>query len=266
MTEQGVEADVLNDNLVQRFLTADEVYVYKIPPLKDAGGHRAEDWNLGSPLQTCRLVVERRGNFLELDFLASNDQIFCQSKVQAVDGKVPTSFLEQVVDSSRYFAIRIQGEAGKQAMIGFGFRDRDKATDLREAIQHYEKSLTRESSTLASYKVPELAAGETIRVNVKGKASSGAKPKKAPGSASGVPLLAKKPPANPDAQDAAVAAVSEQQANPKTVEKIAISIGDIDLDAGHKKAVAANGSDDESSDGAVFTGDETQWATEFDMK
>lgn len=31
-------------------------------------------------------------------------------------------FLEQVVDSSRYFAIRIQGDAGKEAMIGFGFR------------------------------------------------------------------------------------------------------------------------------------------------
>jgi hypothetical protein len=33
-------------------LKIDEVFIYKIPPLKSASGHRAEDWNLAHPLFT----------------------------------------------------------------------------------------------------------------------------------------------------------------------------------------------------------------------
>ncbi len=33
-------------------LTIKEVFVYKVPPLRSASGHRAEDWNLAAPLFT----------------------------------------------------------------------------------------------------------------------------------------------------------------------------------------------------------------------
>jgi hypothetical protein len=33
-------------------LTIKECFVYKVPPLRTASGHRAEDWNLASPIFT----------------------------------------------------------------------------------------------------------------------------------------------------------------------------------------------------------------------
>lgn len=142
---------------------------------------------------------------------------------------------------------------------------------MREAIQHYERSLSREAASLATFKVPQLAEGETIHVNIKGKSSSSGKPKKTTGrSGGGIPLLSKKPPANPDALIATPVETSSSlpasdKVNPKTIDKVAISIGEIDLDAEHKKN-SADHSDTDGSDGAVFTGDEKEWATQFDMK
>jgi hypothetical protein len=33
-------------------LTINECFVYKVPPLRTASGHRAEDWNLAAPIFT----------------------------------------------------------------------------------------------------------------------------------------------------------------------------------------------------------------------
>lgn len=38
-------------------LTISECFVYKIPPLRSASGHRAEDWDLANPLFTGCLRV-----------------------------------------------------------------------------------------------------------------------------------------------------------------------------------------------------------------
>lgn len=109
-------------------------------------------------------------------------------------------WLEQVVDSSRYFSLKIQGAGGREATIGFGFRDRDQAIDLRESLQHYEKSMQRENDakTLASnFSIPKLKEGEKIHANISGgkKSASKEKNKESPGKPSGsVPLLLKKPP------------------------------------------------------------------------
>ncbi len=36
----------------QTLLTIKEAFIYKVPPLRTASGHRAEDWNLANPLFT----------------------------------------------------------------------------------------------------------------------------------------------------------------------------------------------------------------------
>ena len=38
-------------------LTIRECFVYKVPPLRSASGHRAEDWNLASPVFTGCLKI-----------------------------------------------------------------------------------------------------------------------------------------------------------------------------------------------------------------
>jgi adaptin ear-binding coat-associated protein 1/2 len=134
-----------------------------------------------------------------LDF-TNEGNLFAQSKMELhreTEFKL-NRWLEQVVDSSRYFALKIQGAGGREATIGFGFRDRDMATDLRESLQHYERSITREKNAKTlegSFSVPKLVDGETIHINLAGKSSPSRFRKEQGGSGSGVVPLLKRPPA-----------------------------------------------------------------------
>jgi len=240
----------------QKLMTADEVYVYKIPTLKTAGGHRAEDWNLSKPIETCTLLVERQGDGLVLEF-HHDDKLFAVSQIDITHGQQIQHWIEQVVDSSRYFVLKIQGGGGREALIGFGFRDREQATDLREALQHYEKSISRQenSATGSSFSVPKMQADEKIHVNRSGKTKMVKKKEGSTASGSVVPLLNKKPPPSPDEPE-------KGKPSAKMINKMMFSMGDLNLDDDD------DDDDDETEDsgGAVYEGDEQQWATEFDMK
>jgi Protein of unknown function (DUF1681) len=194
---------------------------------------RAEDWNLAHPLAVCRLLVERRDDKLVLEFTkqdsdsnssgvhnSSKTKVFAQalldcsiqpttsvssngdgSSKQSASSVIPPQqrkiqhWLEGTVDSSRYFTLRILAPNGRdEVLIGFGFRDREPATDLRESLQHYESAMRRQaeaalastvshdetseslplSSTFSA--IPKLAKGEKIHINL-GKESH-SKPKK----------------------------------------------------------------------------------------
>ena len=52
-------SSTIEDKVVieQLLLKIDEAFIYRIPPMRSADGHRAEDWNLAKPLNTCSLVV-----------------------------------------------------------------------------------------------------------------------------------------------------------------------------------------------------------------
>ena len=49
----------------------------------------------------------------------------------------------QVIDSSRYFALRIDDGKGKHAFVGLGFRDRNLAYDFNATMQDHWKGVTR---------------------------------------------------------------------------------------------------------------------------
>ena len=139
--------------------------------------------------------MERRADAFVLEFQHSGNQVFAQATCDVTKGASATHFLEQVVDSSRYFVVKIQGGGGREALIGFGFRDRDEATDLRESLQHYQKAMEREaqseSTPVNDFKVPELAEGEKIHINVPGKGKTRTKKS---GGGGGLLLLKKPPP------------------------------------------------------------------------
>ena len=136
--------------LKQTLLSIDEVFVYKIPPLRAHGGHRAEDWDLANPLQTCGFQVERRNNDLYLIFTTEN-----HTKIFALSKYIPhTNSVEPVVDSSRYFVTQLvtstdttknnNNSNARHVWIGFGFRNRDAAVDLLGVLQQFSKSIDRE--------------------------------------------------------------------------------------------------------------------------
>jgi len=95
-----------------------------------------------------------------------------------------SSVVEQVLDSSRFFAILVQGEGGRKAVLGIGFEDRSEAFDFSVALQEVRKTLGIEGSGKAGAskvakeqeKIPEqqdfsLKEGETITVNIGARAA-----------------------------------------------------------------------------------------------
>lgn len=234
--------------------------------MKSSGGHRAEDWNLSEPLKTCNLLVERRGDALVLEF-QHDGGVFAQALLDVTKGAKVAQFLEHVVDSSRYYVVKIQGGGGREALIGFGFRDREKATDLREALDHYQRSIQRESEAetkVGSYHVPKLGDGEKIHVNKSGKSTVVVKDDKTSGGGATIPLLGKKPP--PPASGVAMDD-SRHDNDDVGIGKISFALDGIDLNAPTGGRGGHDGdSDDAHSGGAVYAGDEEEWKSDFDLK
>ncbi|XP_076065538.1 NECAP-like protein CG9132 isoform X2 [Oratosquilla oratoria] len=123
--------------------------------------------------------------------------------------KYPGVAIEAVTDSSRYFVIRIQDEAGeceansggRSAFIGIGFGDRSDSFDLNVALQDHFKWVKKEEEAEKQKEEgkPSLdlgfKEGQTIKINMKitkkeGQEGSTSRPKPKSGAPlSGVGIL-----------------------------------------------------------------------------
>jgi hypothetical protein len=99
--------------------------------------------------------------------------------------------VEPVLDSSRYFVLKIEDGRGKHAFIGLGFSERNEAFDFNVALSDHEKYVKRDidkdggggdgqSSDGADTHIDihpavnhRLKEGETIRISVKPKPTAG---------------------------------------------------------------------------------------------
>jgi hypothetical protein len=146
--------------------------------------------------------------------VGTDTSLFAQSIIKVDETNKLEYFLQQVVDSSRYFAIKIENKtSGQTAHIGVGFREREDAINFRMALQDYERSILREFKAEAihqkfedaeetSEEVPDLPEvskltlkeGEKIHIKIKGYETVVPKEQKKPIGGGGVPLLLKKPP------------------------------------------------------------------------
>ncbi|KAF9052825.1 hypothetical protein BJ165DRAFT_805038 [Panaeolus papilionaceus] len=112
-----------------------EVSVYRIPPRVANEGYRANDWgDLASPLWKGRLrIIETsKGAALHLED-SQTGELFAKAEY---DSKKPS--VEAVLDSSRYFVIRVEDE-GRKAYIGLGFAERTDSFDFNVTLQDYTK-------------------------------------------------------------------------------------------------------------------------------
>lgn len=171
-----------------------EVFVFRIPPRPSNRGYRASDWKLDAPEWTGRLRVISRGKdlILQLEDKVSGEE-FARCPVEAYPGVA----VEPVMDSSRYFVIRIQ-EGDRSAFIGIGFTDRSDSFDLNVALQDHFKWLKKERELETSLKgLPDtgpkldlsLKEGQTMKLNIGGKSGTKSRPKPNTGIGSGGSLL-----------------------------------------------------------------------------
>jgi hypothetical protein len=196
----------LPNDAIQRILfIANSVHVYNIPPLTSTKGYVAATWtadNNKRQIFTARIRIletaipnppPSTGETIKTDILLEdpkNGQLFAAAPYTV------SSVVEQVLDSSRFFAVRVQGEGGRKAVLGVGFEERSEAFDFSVALQEVRKTLGIEDNgkaggkkVMKEDKVPEkkdfsLKEGETITVNIGGRGMGRRNPPKEGGHSS----------------------------------------------------------------------------------
>ena len=125
-------------------------YVYAIPPAPTHAGHRADGWNVEKWLKAVRVKVTAKGErgHIKLED-AETGELFAACPLPR-DAPVSTA-VEPVLDSSRYFVLRVEDEATRRhAFLGLGFRQRDDASDFKLAVQEHQARADREKEAVAA--------------------------------------------------------------------------------------------------------------------
>lgn len=154
------EAEVL-------LLTLQEVFVYRVPPLKAASGHRAEDWGLENPVFTGSLKImgcpSKECCNIRLHrpppagaAMGTTPELFVCCTVDLGKGRALQQTVENVMDSSRYFVLRCEDRASKRvAYVGIGFRERSTAFDFKAALDDFARSQERSRRAAALHQDDE---------------------------------------------------------------------------------------------------------------
>ncbi|KAH0547631.1 hypothetical protein FGG08_000120 [Glutinoglossum americanum] len=183
----------LPPDAIQRVLfIASKVHIYQIPPLTSTKGYNAAVWtadNNARQIFTARLrIIETAipapdgSELVTTDILLedpSNGQLFAAAPYTT------PAVVEQVLDSSRFFAVMVQGEGGRKAVLGVGFEERGEAFDFGVTLQEVRRVNGLDNLSGTAGKKGGRAAGglgknqekrdfslkegETITVNIGGK-------------------------------------------------------------------------------------------------
>lgn len=79
----------------------------------------------------------------------------------------PSIPIEPVIDSSRYFVLRVEDEATRRhAFLGLGFRERDSASDFKLAVQEHQNQINRDKEAARSREAYERQMAEKAAAGV----------------------------------------------------------------------------------------------------
>ncbi|KAK3075207.1 hypothetical protein LTR53_001663 [Teratosphaeriaceae sp. CCFEE 6253] len=147
-----------SDSTYQRILFAtNDVHVYGIPPITSTKGFSAGSWT--SPNQpTAQQIFTARLRIIETtqDSTIRVDIALEDSKNGDLFAAAPYAsgaVVQQANDSSRFFAVRVQGEGGMKATLGIGFEDRSPAFDFSIALTEARKAMGMEGAAESSGRV-----------------------------------------------------------------------------------------------------------------
>ncbi|KAF8537454.1 hypothetical protein BDD12DRAFT_911469 [Trichophaea hybrida] len=177
----------MTDEIQRVLFVAPKVHIYAVPPLTSNQGYKASLWNVDN--EKARIFTARI-RIIESATVTLNDEETVKTDVRLEDPKSGDLFancpyegafcVEQVVDSSRFFAVRVV-DGSRKAILGIGFEDRSDAFDFGVALQEIRrhmdatansnngKKLNRaqnNSAPLAEKKDYSLKEGETISITI----------------------------------------------------------------------------------------------------
>lgn len=184
--ETAVAASVAEEEVIELVLfQVSECYVYLIPPRKSAASYRADEWNVNKWAWEGTLKVISKGDecIIRLADKTTGD-LYARAFLR--DGEPHP--VEPVIDSSRYFVLRVEENLGgrlRHAFIGIGFRERTEAYDFQAALHDHMKYLNKkktaeemeqqyQNTSSVDYSLKE---GETLVLQLKNKGNGSIKSK-----------------------------------------------------------------------------------------
>ncbi|KAL8412337.1 hypothetical protein RB596_001531 [Gaeumannomyces avenae] len=177
---------------IQRVLfIAPAVHVYNIPPLASTKGYMAATWTEDPKrhIFTARLraietaVPQPAGAGAGTEDRVKTDVVLedpASGQLFAAAPYTSAAVVEPALDSSRFFALRVQDDSGRKAVLGIGFEERSESFDFGVALQEARRALGLEQeprpgpAAAAEDAKPEvkrdwsLKEGQTITVNLSG--------------------------------------------------------------------------------------------------
>ncbi|XP_020229454.1 uncharacterized protein At1g03900 [Cajanus cajan] len=123
-----------------------ECYVYIIPPRMSAASYRADEWDVNKWAWEGILKVISKG---EECIIRLEDKSTGELYARAFLRNGEPHPVEPVIDSSRYFVLRIEENIDgrlRHAFIGLGFRERTEAYDFQAALHDHMKYLNKKKT------------------------------------------------------------------------------------------------------------------------
>ncbi|KAF2723800.1 adaptin ear-binding coat-associated protein 1 NECAP-1 [Polychaeton citri CBS 116435] len=136
----------LPDSAIQRILfIANDVHIYQIPPLASTKGFSASSWT-SQVKPTAQQIFTARIRIIEtsVEGRIKADVVLedpGSGNLFAAAPYTSVAVVQQALDSSRFFAVRVVGERGMKATLGIGFEDRSPAFDFAIALGEVRKVL-----------------------------------------------------------------------------------------------------------------------------
>lgn len=158
-------------------LHINRVFVFRIPASTTGGGHRAKSWS-SEHIWAGQLTLVQVGDVgslkLEHDPKDSGKQgLFAACTLSKSETGLQS--VEPVIDSSRYFVLRIEDGTGKHAFIGLGFNDRTDAFKFKASFRDYQKQFEAREVVTSSDPI-DFKLNSPIRIGGIGKTTA-SKPK-----------------------------------------------------------------------------------------
>lgn len=179
------------DAIIRVLFVGPKAHVYNIPPMASTKGHTAATWTEDPKrhISTCRVRVletaipppdgQGGDDKVKTDIVLEDP---ASGQLFAAAPYTNPAAVEPALDSSRFFALRVQDPSGRKATLGIGFEERSEAFDFGVALQDAQKALGLDvggagAASSAQSKKNEneakrdlsLKEGETITINLGGK-------------------------------------------------------------------------------------------------